>query len=184
VGGSHSRDGDRRRSPRFTCAGRATIRCLPFDGKSVSGTLRDLSAGGICLDVAQPVESGARTEIIVYANAASFRAAALVTGQRARGTSLQFLQISSRGQDVLADLLQQLARVQALNRKLRSARIDEETEQILTERGGFSFLMIDEQGKANAKLLLRGADPIAGRSKDGTEREEEDSGLIQVDLFG
>jgi len=182
--GSESREGERRQSPRFRCAGRATIRCLPFDGKSISGILRDLSAGGICLDVAQAVEPGARTEIVVHANAATFRAAALVTGQRTRGTSLQFLRISARGKDVLADLLQRLARFQALNRKLRSARIDEETERMLTEQSGFSFLMVGENEKSTADSSLRPGNLITPAPDVADEREIEESRLIQVDLFG
>ena len=138
VGEPDPKDGERRRSPRFCCSGHAKIYCLPFDGKSIAGTLRNLSLGGICLDLAHPIEPGARTELIVRVNDASFRAAALVRGQRdALGASLQFMQLSAGGREVLAELLERLARVQVLNRKLRSSHIDEETERILAERPKF-----------------------------------------------
>jgi len=126
---------DRRRNPRFSCGGRAIVHCLPFDGISIAGVLRDLSLGGICLAAAQPMESGARTEVIVSVNATSFRAAALVSGQRrGRGTCLQFMEMSARGQSMLAELLGRLASLQALNRRLRSSQIDEETKRVLLER--------------------------------------------------
>jgi PilZ domain len=132
---------ERRRSPRFNCRGRAAIYCLPFDGRSIPAKLRNLSVGGICLDLAQPVEAGARAEVLVQVNAASFRAAALVKGQRERSaTCLQFVQISAGGRDVLADVIARLARLQALNRKLRADRMDADTERELAEQAGFRLV--------------------------------------------
>ena len=54
-------------------------------------------------------------------------------------------QVTTRGKDVLADLLEQLARLQALNRKLRSPRIDEDTERMLATRRNFDFLTLRER---------------------------------------
>jgi hypothetical protein len=185
-----TRDGERRRSPRFPCAGQATICGLPLDGKSIPATLRNLSAGGICVSIATPVELGARTEIVVRANAASFRAAALVAGRTALGTGLQFLQVSARGKDVLADLLEQLARLQALNRKLRSPRIDEDTERMLTTRRDLGFLTIRERplslpdsDVSSPDAPVAAATVIPAAPKISIDPEIDESRLIRIDLF-
>ena len=171
---------DRRRNPRFSCGGRAVIHCLPFDGASISAALRDLSLGGICLDVAEPVAVGARAEIVVSVNAASFRAAALVKGQRANsGTCLQFLQMSTRGQDILAELLETLARLQALNKRLRSSRIDEETERILRREGGFR--LSSARGVASS---CEDEGESAAVAKSEAAILDADSRLIRIDFFG
>ena len=71
----------------------------------------------------------------MHVNASSFRAAALVKAQKdVSSTSLEFVQISAGGKDVLEDLLERLAKVQALNRKLRSSRIDEDTRRMLADK--------------------------------------------------
>lgn len=177
---------ERRRSPRFSCGGCATIYRVPFDGISISATLRNLSVGGICLDLAKPVNPGTRTEVVLHVNASSFRAAALVKAQKdVSSTSLEFVQISAGGKDVLEDLLERLAKVQALNRKLRSSRIDEDTRRMLADRKKFSLVGIGDA----ARLVGIGTDqedetPIpdaeieSAQENIGTRPE-----LIQIDLF-
>ncbi len=180
---------ERRRSPRFTCGGRAAIYCLPSDGRSIAGTLRNLSEGGICLDLAQPVEPGARTEILLRVNAASFRAAALVKGQRERSsTCMQFVEISVGGRDVLADVLARLARLQALNRKLRADRVDADTERALADQAGFRLVTTGGVGMSNwvarygtegqSPLVMVEPEEIIEREMGGARVE-----LIDIDLF-
>jgi PilZ domain len=179
------KEGERRRSPRFACSGRATIQRLPFDGTAISGVLRNLSLGGICLDLAEAVEPGARTEVLVSVHAESFRAAALVARQREfSGTSLQFVQIGSTAKDVLADLLARLERLQMLNRRLRSARIDETTERMLREPARIRLVNLRESGIARAGGGIGAARNSsivdAGDSAEGKVVEPE---LIRIDLF-
>lgn len=180
---------ERRRSPRFTCGGRAAIYCLPYDGRSIPGTLRNLSEGGICLDLAQPVEPGARTEIVVRVNAASFRAAALVKGQRQpSSTCMQFVEISTGGRDALADVLDRLARLQTLNRKLRADRMDAETERALAEEAGFRLVTTRGAGMSNwiARHGAEGQSPLVrGEPEEIMEREIAGARveLIDIDLF-
>lgn len=174
------KDGERRRSPRFACGGRATIQCLPFEGVPISGVLRDLSVGGICLEVAEPVEPGARTEVVVSVNAASFRAAALVTGPRAQsGTCLQFLKMSAGGKDVLADMLDRLAKLQALNRKLRASHMDAETARMLKQSGRFPLEVMRRDGGVTS---ARGSSVLIEEAE--SEIFEMDSPLIRIDFFG
>lgn len=179
---------ERRRSPRFSCGGCATIYRVPFDGISISATLRNLSVGGICLDLAKPVDPGTRTEVVLRVNASSFRAAALVKAQKdLSSTSLEFVQISAGGKDVLEDLLERLAKLQALNRKLRSSRIDEDTRRMLTDKKKFSLVGIGDaarlvgmgsnQGNAT---LVPDAEPEVESAREALETRPD---LIQIDLF-
>ncbi len=69
---------ERRRTPRFSCGGEARIYSLPSNGVHVPGRLRNLSLGGACLDTSHAFDMGARTEILVSVNAASFRTLGLV----------------------------------------------------------------------------------------------------------
>jgi PilZ domain len=173
--------GERRRSPRFNCAGRAKIYCLPFDGKLISGTLRNLSSGGICLEMPPPGGPGARIEVLVRVNAASFRAAALVRGQRDHsGTCLEFVQISAGAKDVLEDLLVRLAKVQALNRRLRESRLDKDTERMLAEEGRFRLVGLGGGDRSTMRADAASADEqeVAG----GCEIVEPR--LIEIDVFG
>ncbi|MFZ1919739.1 MAG: PilZ domain-containing protein [Terriglobales bacterium] len=173
---------ERRRSPRFNCGGRAKIYCLPFDGTSLSGTLRNLSLGGICLDMAAAVEPGARMEVLVRVSAASFRAGALVRGQRdSSGTSLEFVQISAGAKDVLADLLVRLATLRALNGRLRSSRLDEDTERLLMQEGKVRFAMV---GKAGRSAVPADSFVFADEQETSGECEIVEPRLIEIDLFG
>jgi hypothetical protein len=67
-------DDDHPRNPRFSCGGLAKISLLPSTGILFPGKIRDLSLGGCCVDTPVPIECGARAEIVVHANSASFRA--------------------------------------------------------------------------------------------------------------
>jgi len=172
---------ERRRSPRFNCGGRAKIYCLPFDGKAISGTLRNLSSGGICLEMSPAVEPGARMEVLVRVNAASFRAAAQVRGQRdVSGTCLEFVQISAGAKDVLADLLARLAKTQALSRRLREPRLDKDTERMLAEEGKFRLVRVGRGDRPDVR-----ADSVFGDEPEMPgECELVEPRLIEIDLFG
>ena len=175
-----SKDSERRRSPRFNCGGQATVYCLPLDGTSISATLRNLSSGGICLDASQPIKLGARAELVVRVNTSSFRAAALAIGRsELSGTSLQFVRISAGGKETLADLLERLARLQALNRRLRSSRIDPDTERALAQRQASRFLITEKNGVSEVEPSLCLVE------KGSVEPESEQwQQLIRIDLFG
>jgi len=188
VGQVDSKAAERRRSPRFGCGGRAAIYCLPNDGRSIEGTLRNLSVGGICLDLAQRIEPGAQTEVLVRVNACTFRAAALVKGQTdPSATSLQFLKISAGGRDMLKDVLAELARVRLWNQKLRGQQIDADTERRLTQQ---AFRLVPAVG-AGLSTLETGDGPGSGsgavigetEGSPGREIEVAQVELIDIDLF-
>ena len=141
-----------------------------------------MSLGGICLEAAESVDPGARTEVLVRVNEASFRAGALVRGRRdLSGTCLEFVQISAGAKDVLADLLARLARLQALNRRLRESRLDEDTERMLAEKGKFRVVRIRSGGGSTA-----GGDSavIAAEPERAGECVIVEPRVIEIDLFG
>jgi hypothetical protein len=191
VGESHFQDEERRRSPRFSVAGWATIHCLPLEGLPLFAKVRNLSSGGMCLDVSHPLELGARTELLVCVNAACFRAAALVRGQREpSNTCLQFVQISQGAKNVLEDLIDHLTKLQTLTRKLRSEEIDAEMEQKLLDTGRFRIVAVGEDGRfpRETESSTSAAEPSLSppQSQDAIEQKvvpiKPES--IEIDLFG
>ncbi|HLX86392.1 MAG TPA: PilZ domain-containing protein [Terriglobales bacterium] len=98
-------DSDRRRSPRFNCGGLVKISCLPSDGVLIPARLRDLSLHGCAVDTALPVDYGVRTEIVVCANSASFRALGEVRVIRgSAGAGFEFIQLSAVGKKIASGL--------------------------------------------------------------------------------
>jgi hypothetical protein len=190
-------DGDRRRSPRFNCGGLAKINCLPSDGVSIPARLRDLSLHGCAVDTALPIDYGVRTEIVVCANASSFRALGEVRVIRGgAGAGFEFIQLSCGGKKLLQDLLTDLARLQAITNGLRLDR--QETEADFRRRL--------EEGRRIASMVgsrsqLELITPAITHTTTASERQEtgpqettkrEPEGrpeegprlVIAVDLFG
>jgi len=177
-----------RRRPRFTCGGQAKINCLPSNGIVLPGTIRDLSLHGCCLDIPQPFDCGKRAEIIVRVNASSFRAVGEVKAIRGPTTAgLEFVHLSAGGKDLLADLVAQLARLQAIMNQLKSARREMDAESfrrqlevgklqagILSERFPFLRTMICAESAEPGQPASEGNDRIAGTQ----------TLVIPVDLFG
>ncbi len=181
---------DRRRSPRFICGGRAQINCLPSTGILLPGTIRDLSIHGCCVDTALPIECGVRAEIVVRVNAASFRAVGEVRAIRgSSGTGVEFVHLSAAGKDMLEGLVSDLARLQALMNKLKTARREMDEESLRKEL---------EYGRRHAATLsaefpfLRTIMPSdsEGRSElpevlaDTDRTSKKKSIVIAVNLFG
>jgi hypothetical protein len=155
----------RPRNPRFSCGGLAKINVLPSNGVIVSAKIRNLSLGGCCVDTPVPIESGARAEIVVHVNAASFRAVGEVKGNRRNSEAgIEFVYLSRGGKDLLADLVAELARLQAFINHLKAARRDEEME---------SFRKQLESGKLLAAMWrerLRSLEGLVPAENSGTDQ--------------
>jgi len=194
------RDNDRRRSPRFKCGGEAKISRLPSDGIFVPGKIFDLSLGGCCIDTTLPIDFGARTEIVVCVNTASFRAVGEVRAIRSGcGAGIEFVHLSAGGKHTLADLVRELARLQALMNKLKAARreinaesfrkqLDEGKLQaaMLSERFSFLGRTLPAEGSSESSGESSGEssepDRAASAAKDPTVKAQPL--VIRVDLFG
>ena len=123
---------DRPRNPRFNCGGFAKISLLPSNGIFLSAKIRNLSLGGCCVEnIPVPIELGARAEMVVHVNSSSFRAVGEVRGVRDNSEAgIQFVYLSRGGKDLLADLVAELARLQAFINQLKTARREAETEAL------------------------------------------------------
>ncbi len=193
-------EADRRRSPRFACGGHAHINCLPSNGIILPGQVRDLSLGGCHIDTLLPVDCGVRAEIVVRVNAASFRALGEVRAERGKsGAGLEFVQLSSGGKDMLADLITDLARLQATMNQLKLNRRDSGTESLREQlkRGKLQALLNGQFPVFRPTLLTGGGDV---RTDGGQHRDrviQDDSGdpadlritaaeplVLTIDIFG
>ena len=187
---------DRRHSPRFKCGGEAKISRLPSDGIFIPGKIFDLSLGGCCIDTSLPINFGARTEMVVRVNAASFRAVGEVRAIRSRfGAGIKFVDLSAGGKHTLADLVTELARLQAVMNKLKAARREMNAESfrkqleegklqaaMLSERFSFLGTILPAEGSGENSGESSGPDRAASAAKDLTVKEQPF--VIRVDLFG
>lgn len=187
MGESRPRNEERRKSPRFSVGGWATVHCLPLEGKPIPALVRNLSVGGVCLDVRPGLELGTRTELLVCVNSEVFRAAALVRGQReVSNACFQFVQISQRARSVLQDLIEGLTKQQVLARRLRSGEIDEEIKQALFDIGRFRLLAVGEDERFAADTGNANTESEGSPRANPPERNivSFEPRLIEVDLFG
>ncbi len=177
---------DRRKAPRFICGGEAKISPLPLDGDQVSGKLRNLSMGGICVDTSHPIDLGSRTEILLNVDAVSFRTIALVRSISNRfRTSMEFVQMSAGSRGILADVLEHMARVQRVMRKIRSAPLGTRAELSRElEQAGLCTDLSD-------RILSLGKIPVLDESRAADSRPDAPENavdpvplVIKVDLFG
>ena len=190
---------ERRRSARFLCGGRVRISRLPSNGISIPGTIRDLSLGGCWIDTVAPIESGARAEIVVHMNAGSFRAIGEVREIRGNsGTGLEFVHLSSGGKDMLADVLAQMAKLQAIMDKLKSARdTDAESLKQELEDGTVQAVMSSERFPVLGTILGAENSEAISEESQGENSESEPAAsarkaliavaqplVITVNLFG
>ncbi len=183
---------DRRGSQRFSCGGQVTISCLPSDGIVLPGKIRDLSLGGCCVDTPLPIARGARAELVVRVNAASFRAVGEVRAIRGQsGACLEFVQLSAGGKGVLADLVRELARLQAVMNDMKSIRREIDPElfsrqldyrRLQAIRLSRRFPLLGETLPAESSGAGSEPDDEASVGKD--PREEERLLAGPIDLFG
>jgi hypothetical protein len=182
---------DRRGGPRFSCGGQVTIRCLPSDGIVLPGKIRDLSLGGCCVDTPLPMACGARAELVVCVNAASFRALGEVRALRGHsGACLEFVQLSAGGKGLLADLVTELARLQAVMNDIKSTRREIDPESF---RRQLDYRRL-QAARLSRRFPLLGTTPPQssgvspesdGDASTGIDSGEEERFQVgPVDLFG
>jgi hypothetical protein len=178
---------DRRRAVRFSCGGQAQVSPLPSNGIFMPGTIRDLSLHGCWVEIPRPIDCGVRAEILVRVNAASFRAVGEVRAVRGQsGAGLEFVQLSSGGKDLLADLISQLARLQALMNKLKSdrRRMDEESFRKELEAGKLEAIALSKRfpflGTTLSAMNLEEGKTESGGELVSTGGHE----VVPVNLFG
>lgn len=190
MGDSYSKVEERRKSPRFSVGGCATVYCLPVQGKPIPALVRNLSAGGVCLDLRHALELVSRTELLVSVNSEIFRVGASVRGQgEGSNASLQFVQISQGANAVLRDLIDRLTRLQALTRKLRTGEVNEELKQALIDTGRFRMLAARDERFVEGRErhnMESGDSPCAPVNVNAPSEKiaHLKPGSIEIDLFG
>ena len=135
----------------------------------------------------EPIDRGARTEIVVRVNAASFRAVGEVRAVRgALGAGLEFVHLSASGKDMLASVVAELARLQSAINKLKSARreMDAQAFKKELENGKHQAAMLSERFR-----VLRTIGPAENSERKeseavGDEESVEERLVISVNLFG
>jgi hypothetical protein len=179
---------DRRRSPRFSCGGHAKIVRLPSDGIFLPGKIIDLSLGGCYVDTTLPIDCGVRAEIMVHVNAASFRAIGEVKALRGRsGASMEFVHLSAGGKDMLADLIAELARLQAVMSKLKSARREMDADEFREELDGGKLQAMMQSPRFPFRgtiLSAETSEPDLVSSAKNDRIVDMPPLVITVDLFG
>ncbi|MGD0508397.1 MAG: PilZ domain-containing protein [Terriglobales bacterium] len=182
---------ERRRSPRFSCGGHATITRLPSSGIFLPGRILDLSLGGCRVDTIFPIDCGVRAEIVAHVNAASFRAVGEVRASPGRsGACIEFVRLSTGGKDMLADLIAELERLQAVMNQLKSGspQIDPESFRWQLENGRQQAAMLSKRLRLRGRILTtesagESSEPqVTSAGKDLIA--ETQALLISVDLFG
>jgi hypothetical protein len=166
---------DRRRNPRFSCAGPARILHLPSDGTLLTGFLRNLSLGGCYVETVSPLPSGARAEILLRVNAASLRAAGRVSITHNHcGMGIEFLHLSSTGQSMLLDLLRDLARINSQMQLARALR--REAQDAMLHKSLGPLVLVDP--------VLATAD-LSARSQEASSQLPDNTldPAIWLDLF-
>ena len=168
--------------------------CLLSDGVLIPARLRDLSLHGCAVDTELPIDYGMRTEIVVCANAASFRALGEVRVIRGNARAgFEFIQLSTGGKKLLQDLLTDLARLQAITNDLRLDRQETEADfrRRLEEGRRLASMVV-------SRLPLERITPAITASERRQEKRLEETGkrrperrpeegsrlVIAVDLFG
>jgi len=170
---------ERRRNPRYNCGGRAKIVRLPSDGILRPGRIHDLSLGGCCLETTSPLECGVMAEVLLRVNTSCFRAIGQVRGLRdGMRICMEFHRLSSRGRDMLAELIEQLAALQSTIDKMKSSgRTDPELirrffQNRIRARLRSERLPISGEGESTSLMLARRVLVV-----------DDEDGPIPVDLF-
>jgi hypothetical protein len=88
---------------------------LPSEGMIVPGRVLDLSLGGCGIETGLTLPAGTRAEILLRVNAASIRVVGQVhTPRRPSVIGVEFVLVSAGGKHMLAELIRELARQQAI----------------------------------------------------------------------
>ncbi|MFY9673821.1 MAG: PilZ domain-containing protein [Terriglobales bacterium] len=171
---------DRRRHRRFPVGGEARISLLPSDGALYFGKPRNLSEGGLCLEMPCPLEVGVRAELMLYLGGLSLRTLGQVRTIGHSRIGMEFVQISAGGRGMLQEFLVDVDELQKTMAKLRSGRRESEAE--LSRRlkmAGISPAIL----KSCLPMLsaLPDEDALPDQKKSSIELVEP---IIRVDMFG
>jgi hypothetical protein len=136
----------------------------------------------------QPMDCGVRAEVVVRVNASSFRAVGEVKALHGPSTAgMEFLHLSAGGKYLLTELVAELARLQALMNRIRSARleVDAETFRKELEDGRLQAIMLSERFPILGTILTpESFEPELAELASNDRIVKPQPLVIPVDLFG
>jgi len=179
-------DPNRRRHRRLACGGEAQISLLPSDGALYLGQLKNLSEGGLCVEMPCPLEVGSRAELLVRINGLTFRTVGQVRTLERSRTGMEFVHLTSSGREMLEEFLATLeAKLKAMA-ALRAGQVKSEAE------------LMRQLNSAGVRTMplntrIRPITDSAGRNADIEEQAlpaepqklvESVEAIMRVDVFG
>jgi hypothetical protein len=178
------RDENHRLHRRLLCGGEARINLLPEDGALYFGALRDLSRGGVCIDMPCPLELGSRAELLVRINGLTFRTVGQVANKEHLRTGMEFVHLTAGGREMLEEFLVDLEAAQKAMAKLRMGRVESEaalSRQLMAAGVGSVVL------NSGIPLLLGSADRSLEPSANERMIETVEAVVrvdVRMDVFG
>ncbi|MGH9643638.1 MAG: PilZ domain-containing protein [Terriglobales bacterium] len=173
---------DRRRHRRIACGGEASISLLPSDGALYFGHLRDLSQGGMSVEMPCPLGMGARAELVVRINGLTFRTLGLVKAMGPLRTGVEFLHLTATGRQMLEEFLADLEEKQKAMATVRSGRVGSEVElSRQLKSAGIRPPLLDRH------IPQFGSPGKTDPAERGSQHEkviESVEALVRVDVFG
>lgn len=164
----------------MACGGEARISLLPSDGALYFGALRNLSEGGLCVDMPCPLGVGSRAELLVRINGLTFRTVGQVTTRERSRTGMKFVHLTATGKEMLQEFLADLDELQKTMIKLRSGGVEGEAElSRQLKASGIHPLVL------NSRLPL-----VSGSAEKSTEAPANErtieavEAVVRVDVFG
>jgi hypothetical protein len=178
------RDEDRRLHRRLACGGEARISLLPEDGALYFGALRDLSQGGICMEMPCPLDVGSRAEILVRIDGLTFRTVGQVTTRERSRTGMEFVHLTATGRQLLQEFLVDLEEMQRATARLRAGRVA--SEPALSRElkaAGINPLVLNSRLPLMSGSAEKSAEPPANE-RGNKKMIEVVEAVVQVDVFG
>jgi hypothetical protein len=128
------------------------------------------------------MDCGMRAELVVRVNAASFRAVTEVRALRAPSVAgMEFVHLSAGGRDMLAELVADLAKLQALIQRLNAARfeMDEEFVRRQMELGKLQANALGEHIQLLERLLNAENLRRYSASEEAESNQKESGAIVQ-----
>jgi hypothetical protein len=171
---------NRRRHRRIVCGGQAEISLLPSDGALYLAQLRNLSQGGMCLEMPCPLDVGSRAELMVRIDGLTFRTLAQVRALERSRTSVEFVHLSAGGRRMLEEFLVDLEEMQKAMVKLRAGRFENEAALSRELKStGIRPSILNSRGPLVSGLSEKNPDSV-----ESDNVVEPGAAIVSVDVFG
>ncbi|HTR22792.1 MAG TPA: PilZ domain-containing protein [Terriglobales bacterium] len=174
---------NRRRHRRLACGGEARISLLPSDGAFYFGQLKNLSEGGLCVEMPCPLEVGSRAELLVRINGLTFRTVGQVRTLECPRTGMEFVQLTAGGRKMLEEFLANLSERQKAMTGLRSGRFRSE-EDLAHELDSAGIRSVLLNSRIRPRADSADEKPAPEKEVENNKTIESVEAIVRVDVFG